>query len=311
MEQNFFDIFGKEYDRFGFPEGIQRVTAGHGGEAILICGSEKTALLDCGMAYCGAELVKNLKKALQGATLDYILLSHSHYDHIGALPYVRNAYPGAVTLGADHAQKILSRPGARKLMKELGETARETYAPGSLEEIPVEDLSVDSVIQDGNVISLGDRKFSVLETKGHTDCSLSFLLNPDGILFTSESTGILERLDYVHTPILKSYEDAAESLEKCKRCKARRIVLPHFGLIPEGFNETYWNLYERELEDKMAYLGDLVEKGLTEEAIFTEYAAKYWDAGKAQEQPYEAFMINSRHIVKVLLEYLKADRTGQ
>ena len=59
-------------------------------------------------------------------------LSHSHYDHIGALPYVKKAYPEAVTLGAEHAKDVLLRPGARKLMKELGKNAREEYEPGSV-----------------------------------------------------------------------------------------------------------------------------------------------------------------------------------
>lgn len=308
IQQDLFNIFGEEHDRFGFPDGISRVTAGHGGEAILICGSEKTALLDCGMAYCADTLVENIRKELEGRSLDYILLSHSHYDHIGALPYVKRAYPEAIALGASHAREILVRPGARKLMKELGETAREQYAPGSSFEILTEKLAVDEVIGDGDRIVLGAWELLVLETKGHTDCSLSFLLEPDRILFASESTGILERLDYVHTPILKSYEDAMESFKRCKSCGANYIVLPHFGMIPQEFNETYWALYEAELNEKMEYLGQLMSEGMTEEEIFERYAKKYWDPIKAQEQPYEAFMINSRHIVKVLLNTLRKQK---
>lgn len=304
VETDFYHCFGKEHDRFGFPDGIQQVTAGHGGEAILVEGSEKTALLDCGMAYCGPRLVENLREALAGKQLDYVVLSHSHYDHIGALPYVRKAYPKAVTLGAAHAAKILPRPGARELMKELGEKAREQYEPGSSVEIITDQLSVDQIIGEGDQISLGDRTFKVIETKGHTDCSLSFLLEPDSILFTSESTGILERLDYVHTPILKGYENAAESLKKCRSCGAKRLVLPHFGLLPEDFNETYWELYEKEVEDKREYLAGLVREGLSEEEILEKYAKKYWDAAKTEEQPYEAFMLNSKYIVKALLESL-------
>ena len=302
-----FDIFGEGYDRFGFPEGIQRVTAGHGGEAILICGSEKTALMDCGMAYCGPQLTENIKEALNGRPLDYIFLSHSHYDHIGALPYVKKIWPDAVVLGAEHAAKILPRPGARKLMKELGENAKRLYGQGCDTKIITDGLQVDRIIKEGDCILLGDRKISLMETKGHTDCSLAFILEPDSIMFASESTGILERLDYVHTPILKGYEHAVESLKKCRNCKVKRIIIPHFGLIPETFNDAYWDLYEKELASKRNYIARLAAEGLSEDEITKQYITKYWNEEKGQEQPYEAFVINSGHLVKVLLESLKTE----
>ena len=88
-QKEFLDVFGSGYDRFAFPEGIRRVTAGRGGEAILILGEERTALLDCGMAYCGSRMVENLRRELDGRKLDYVLLSHSHKEHNGELPYVK------------------------------------------------------------------------------------------------------------------------------------------------------------------------------------------------------------------------------
>lgn len=303
--KEYFDVFGNGFDRFAFPGGIRRVTAGRGGEAILILGTKKTALLDCGMAYCGSKLTKNLKRELAGRKLDYVLLSHSHYDHIGALPYVKKAFPEALTLGSEHAKDVLTRPGARKLMKELGENARDEYEPGSRAQIPTQGLSVDQTVGDGDRISLGDREFVVLETKGHTDCSLSYFLKPDRLLFASESTGILERLDYIHTPILKSYEDAMRAFEKCRGCGARQIVLPHFGLLPMEFNETYWQLFEKEVRKKRGLLAEYVKEGLNEDEIFENYLQRYWTPMKAQEQPYLAFRINSRHIVRALLKSLK------
>lgn len=59
-----FNVFGDGFDRFAFPGKQYRVTAGRGGEAILIIGSEKTAIIDCGMAYCGGDVVKNIKDKL-------------------------------------------------------------------------------------------------------------------------------------------------------------------------------------------------------------------------------------------------------
>jgi len=74
---------------------IKDVTGGKGGSAYLVLGKDKTALIDCGMAYCAPDLIKNIKKFLaDGMRLDYVFLSHSHYDHIGAIPYLREIWPG-------------------------------------------------------------------------------------------------------------------------------------------------------------------------------------------------------------------------
>lgn len=307
----FFNIFGDSHDRFGFPEGIIRVTGGHGGEAILFCGSEKTALLDCGNSYCGQQTVKNLREALAGRNLDYILLSHSHYDHIGALPYVKLAYPDAVVMGAANAARILPRPGARKVMKELGEASRDMYEPGSTVEIITEGLEVDRIIGEGDFIDLGRRNIKIMETKGHTDCSLSFVVEPDSILFASESTGILESIDYIHTPILKGFDKAMEAFEKCRNCNVKHISLPHFGLIPGDFNEKYWELYQEEIDKKLAFLAELKDEGLDDEKIYDIYAKKYWQPLKAQEQPYEAFAINSRYIVRVFLDHIENSKRNK
>jgi flavorubredoxin len=61
---------------------IMEVTGGMGGNAFLVRGAEKTVLIDCGMAYCASNLIRNIKQALNQLTLDYILISHSHYDPI-------------------------------------------------------------------------------------------------------------------------------------------------------------------------------------------------------------------------------------
>ena len=82
------------YNRREYPQGLYDVTcAQRGSAATLIVGSEKTALYDCGHAYGYADAIANIHEALDGRPLDYILVSHSHFDHIGALPYILDAFP--------------------------------------------------------------------------------------------------------------------------------------------------------------------------------------------------------------------------
>ena len=309
-----FNTFGDEFDRFSFPAQIIRVTAGHGGESFLIVGSEKTALYDCGMAYCGEATVINIEAALErllqkgtidAAKIDCIFLSHSHYDHIGALPYILEHYPDAVVYGSAKCQYILGRENARKLIEELGKEARDLYIPGSDKPIRTDGLKVDVVLHDGDSVSLGNLTMTAYETKGHTDCSLSYYLEPVGLLFTSESTGILEGKDYVHTPSLKSFPDSLASADKCEALHPAYICLPHFGMLPQDFNEQYFSKFRAECNSKMDFVRSMMADGLSFDEMLAKYIKRYWTAAKEMEQPVEAFEINSKHILNALIRAIE------
>lgn len=305
-----FEIFDDGFDRFKFPAEIYRVTSGHGGESFLIVGSGKTALYDCGMAYCADQTVRNIVQKLEELAasgrirsihLDYILLSHSHYDHMGALPQILDRFPDAVVCGSRKCQSVLRRENARKLIAELGTDARNLYTPQSTVPIRTDHLRVDRALEDGDVILLGKERITAYETKGHTDCSLSFLLEPVGILFTSESTGILEGRDYVHTPCLKSFPDSLRSAERCENLNYNYICLPHFGMLPQYFNEKYFQMFRQECHSKMDFVRSMMEEGLDRQEMLQRYIQRYWTPAKEKEQPKEAFEINSKHILNALI----------
>lgn len=302
-----FDVFGENHDRFDFPIDAHRVTSGSGGETILIFGSEKTLLYDCGMAYCGKYTVENIKKKLAEKgrdTLDYIILSHSHYDHMGALPYIKQAFPDVKVHAGEKAARIFEKPSAKELMKELGTSARDLFMPGSTEEILVDGIAVDVILQDGDEIDLGDITVKAMVTKGHTDCSMSYAFEPAKLLFASESTGIIEGKNFVHTPFLKDCNDAIASREKCRDYDAEYISLPHFGMIPKDYINTYWQRLEDETNIKIEFIRSMKEEGLDEEAMLDRYCDKYWDPDMEEVQPKDVFLINSKAIIKAFLKAL-------
>lgn len=300
-----FDVFGDDFDRFDFPIDAHRVTSGSGGETILVFGSEKTLLYDCGMAYCGWHTVDNIKKKLAEKgrdTLDYVILSHSHYDHMGALPYIKQAFPDVKVHASEKAARIFEKPSAKDLMKDLGTSARDLFMPGSTEEILVDGITVDVILKDGDEIDLGDMTVKAMETKGHTDCSMSYAFEPAKLLFTSESTGIIEGKNFIHTPFLKDCNDAIASREKCKAYGAEYISLPHFGMIPKDYNDTYWKLLEEETEAKRVFIRKMHEDGLDDEQMLERYCNEYWDSDMEEVQPKDAFIINSKAIIKAFLK---------
>lgn len=300
----FFENFAG-HDRTDFPRPLVRVTGGPGGEAILILGSEKTALYDCGMACFADNLIENLKTVLnaEGKTLDYILLSHTHYDHIGALPYVLQVWPEAQVCGLQKAKEVFAHPNARATMERLGNNAKALYGVEGIE-ITAAGMRVDRVLADGDSISLGAETITAYETKGHTDCSASYLLSPEKILFTSESTGMQVTSMLVQTSPLKSYDDCFASAARLKTFDVNDLILPHYGRLPSFRNQTYFDDFIKEAELEQHMLEEAIRQGLSDDELLQLHMRRYWSEKRNKAQPFAAYALNTQIIIRQLRKKL-------
>ncbi len=289
-------------DRLQYPGGIKRVTAGPGGDALLLIGSEKTALMDCGMAYCGEALVGNIKKELGERPLDYVILSHTHYDHIGGLPYLRKEWPDLISFGAEYGKKVLDRDSALKQIEIMSKSAWKLYSKQTDAAVLMEGLNIDRVVCEKDIISIGDKEIEVYETTGHTNCSLTFLLKPDGILFPSESVGVYACKGLILTGMLKSCRETVESIEKCRKIGAEYIISPHYGLVPEYDREAYWDLAKASVVRNKEFIWEKIGEGASFEKIMENYTKEFYIDFVSSEQPKEAFLLNAQHMIHNLIK---------
>lgn len=281
---------------------IINVTGGNGGKAFLVMGKKKTVLLDCGMAYCASALISNIKKARKETSLDYVLISHSHYDHIGAIPYLRKEWPNLRVFGAEHAQYVLNRENALAAIRDLSKQAAIFYGADTIEDYTDEMMKVDDVISDGDIVDLGGIGIKAIETRGHTKCSLSFLVDND-ILFLSESTGYMSGSGTFYPAFITSCRDAIGSIKRCQALNPRLIISPHFGLVSDKDTFTYWGNCMTAIEKTREFILQLAKLGCSEEDMLIEYEEKFRDEESRLEQPSNAFRINTQNMIKTILTH--------
>lgn len=159
---------------------------------------------------------------LGGSRLDAIVLTHSHWDHVGAAQKLAELTGAPVIASAEDAEYI-ENPDA-------GGTSRR--APS---------CTVDRRVSHGDTVTIGNMQWKVIETPGHTSGSICLFCIPqfgnhkDGypVLISGDTlfAGTTGRTDFERG----SDADMAESMKKLAMLTDDTVVLPgHNSLTTIG-----------------------------------------------------------------------------
>jgi glyoxylase-like metal-dependent hydrolase (beta-lactamase superfamily II) len=145
---------------------------------LLGCNETKKAwIVDApsGAADVAAVEAKNL-----GLTVEKIILTHSHWDHIADLSLLKKIYPVTVAV---HQEDMLNveHPGSDGLALYL----------------PIEGVKVDEVLQGNEEFSLGKLHIQIIHTPGHSPGGICLYLADQKVLISGDTLfkGSLGRID--------------------------------------------------------------------------------------------------------------------
>lgn len=273
--------------------------------AFLLLG-EKPALFEAGMTFMGPTYLKELNTHLGDAGhLRSLLLTHSHYDHCGAAPFLKRKIPGLQVGASRLAAEIFHRPNAVRLIQSLSRDPEEKskHLIGD-EDVSFDALEVGLPLSDGEELFLGDgHPVRIVATPGHTRDALSFYFPGWKILIAGEAVGSFDRNFRIHPNFLSSYEDYLASLRKLEALDVQVLLTGHFHALTG--EEARKHIAESikatgAFKERIEVLLD--EMGGEQEAVVKRIFKEDYEETGAILQDEEPFRINLRAKVKVVAE---------
>ena len=160
--------------------------------------------------------------AVKNCTLTVILLTHGHYDHIGAAVKVSKATKAPIYAG-ECEKEVLENPSIN-LSAMMGEHAISLIA--------------DKWLTDGEVIELAGITIRCIHTPGHTKGGMSYYVEDANILFSGDTlfAASVGRTDF----------PTGSMSELVRSIKSKLLILPEHTKVFTGHGESTSIAYEKQ-----------------------------------------------------------------
>jgi len=198
------------------------------------------ALLGGAMAHVVPDVLTQLDSLeIDLERIKYLVILHSHYDHLGMAPYLAKQWPWLKVGISEVGAHILKNQKALKVIQGYNNSMLQTT--NNLDQIePLnlvkEGFPIHFIVKDGMELDLGNRgKLQVIDAPGHSVCSIAIYFPREYTLFPSDSMGLLTEKKIL--PMGSSnYDSFQHSIDKLSNLGAEIVCLEHFGALtpPEG-----------------------------------------------------------------------------
>ncbi len=278
---------------------ITDVRANPGDSAFLIDDGNTAVLYDSGFAFTGCEVARKIKQKLGKRSLDYIFLTHSHYDHVLGSVYALEQWSSAKVVASEYAARIFYRPGARAVMHELDRKFAACCGVGEYDDL-IDNLRVDIAVNHGDVIKAGDMEFEVISLPGHTRCSVGYYCAAQKLLLGSETIGVYNGAGDVVPSYLVGYEMTLKSIDSLADYDIEHILVPHFGLLSAEEARAYLAKARQRAVSTFETIAAMHRRGASRAQIIEWFKDEFYHDYVKEIYPIDAMELNTGIMIDLI-----------
>ena len=270
-----------------------------GDSGFLIDDGKTSILYDTGFGFTGDKLAENVKKALGDRTLDYIFLTHSHYDHALGAVYVQKIYPQAKIVAGEYATKIFEKPTAKSMMRHLDRNFARKCGVYEYEDL-IDNLKVDIAVNDGDIVTAGDMTFRVINLPGHTKCSIGFYLEENKLLLNAETLGVYFGKDTILPICLVGYQMSLDSFRRVEELEIENMLVPHYGMLDKDETKFFLENSEKVLRKTAEHVVEIFSDGGTTDDALKFFEENFYTDVIRPTYPIDAFLLNTGIMIDLI-----------
>lgn len=196
-------------------------------------GRDSAIMINGGFGYILPDVLEQMKTfGINADKIGKLLLLHSHFDHVGIAPYFKRTYPAIEVYASASAWRILAMPKAIEIINSfsaLSAIQQGVKAVGAYD-LDWRDDITGTTLTEGDTIDVGGVTLKILETPGHSNCSLTAYEPTMKIMFASDAVGIPYR-DFCFPSMNTNITQYLASLEKLRPLPVSCHCADHYGYI--------------------------------------------------------------------------------